>query len=63
MSECFPSLTPFSIRRERCSEVLLLVSRLRTHDDRKTSEEAGGGEVINRNGKRIVRRKAGDSWF
>lgn len=65
MSERFPALTPFRIRREKCSEVLLLVSRLRTYDDRETMKEAGGGESITttQTGERIIRRPATDSWF
>lgn len=54
LSERFPGMTPISIRRERASEVFLLVRRLNS----KTAKE-----LANAGKKKVIRRKAGDDWF
>ena len=50
MSICekFPSMSPFDVRRERLSEVFLLMRRLKTQ---------------NKGAKKKQRRPAGDNWF
>lgn len=57
----FPALTPFSIRREKASEVFLLINRLSEYNERKYIEQGGqkGDRVVYRNGDRIIYRPAG----
>ena len=52
--ERFPSLTPFAVRKEKASEVFLLVRRLNNRT-KKQSKQA--------NSKKVIRRAAGDDWF
>lgn len=54
ISERFPSLSPFDVRKQRASEVFLLVRRL---NNRTTKQNAQAGK------KKVIRRKAGDDWF
>lgn len=49
----FPSLTPFSIRRERAKDVYILIARLNKYG--KTEKK--------KNKPNIIRRPAGDDWF
>lgn len=53
-------MTPFSIRKEKAKEVFLLIKRLEKHNEYEARKE---GEVINKENKTIIRRKAGDDWF
>ncbi|MCI9038682.1 MAG: hypothetical protein HFJ29_02190 [Clostridia bacterium] len=48
----FPSITPFSIRKEKLSEVFLLVRRLGIYDTANMNKK-----------KRRKRVPASDSWF
>ena len=59
LSERFLSLNPFIIRRTAAHEVFLLMRRL----IKSSGKTDSGKEVMNRNGKRIIRRPAGDNWF
>ena len=54
MCERFPAVTPFSIRRERASEVFLLMRRLQIYNEHHKSGDKK---------KNVVRRPAGDDWF
>lgn len=53
-------MTPLTIRRERCAEVIRLVCRLSRYDEENKPE---GSETVTRGGKRVIRRPAGDDWF
>jgi hypothetical protein len=48
----FPAITPFSIRKEKISDVFLLVRRLRIYDQANIDKK-----------KKKKRRPASDSWF
>ena len=52
----FPTVDPFSIRKEKMREILLLVRRLRIYD------EANNQNNKNKR-KKQIRRPASDSWF
>lgn len=52
----FPALTPFQVRREKATEVFLMLRRIERF---KEIEERNKG----RNGKKVIRRPAGDNWF
>jgi len=52
LCERFPNLSPFSIRKERASEVFCLVKRLNKQVKTKPSSK---------NSK--IRKRAGDNWF
>lgn len=54
MCERFPALSPLSMRKERVYDVFRLISQYSNYA-RKESE--------NKNGKKVIRRKAGDDWF
>jgi len=56
LCERFPALSPFSIRKQRAREVFLLIRRLSDYNDYKK-------KTTNAKGQRIIRRKAGDTWF
>lgn len=51
----YPALTPFSVRRERASEVFLLIRRINTHP--RTEQ----GRPVDSQGR--IRVPAGDNWF
>jgi len=52
LSERFPSLSPFSIRKERASEVFLLIRRLNNSTSKNNKKKSTK-----------IRRPAGDNWF
>ena len=52
----FPTVNPFSIRKEKMREIFLLVRRLRIYD------EANNQNNKNKR-KKQIRRTASDSWF
>lgn len=54
ISEQFPGLSPFTIRREKATEVFLLMRRLSNYNQY---------QAINSGKKNIIRRPAGDDWF
>lgn len=56
--ETFPSLSPFDVRRERAAEIFLLMRRLSKHNEHKAKKERKTSD-----GRKIVRRRAGDDWF
>ena len=56
LSERFPALTPFSIRRTKASEVFLLLRRMTDYNAREAKRKTP-------NGKNIIWRKANDTWF
>lgn len=53
LCERFPSLTPFQLRREKASEVFLLVKRMNNYNKKSTDK----------NKPKKIRKKAGDNWF
>lgn len=53
----FPSLTPLSIRKERAYEVFLLLKKYIDYNKREEKKQKQN------NGKRIIRKPAGDDWF
>lgn len=53
----FPSLTPLSIRKERAYEVFLLLKKYVEYNKREEKKPKQN------NGKRIIRKPAGDDWF
>ncbi len=53
----FPSLTPLSIRKERAYEVFLLLKKYVEYNKREEKKQKQN------NGKRIIRKPAGDDWF
>ena len=57
--ERFPSLTPFQVRRERATEVFLLVRRLNNHTEKQSKQNT----QLNKDDKKVIRRPAGDDWF
>lgn len=54
----FQALTPFQIRRERACEVFLLMRRLSDYTERERKKNPPA-----KNGKKVIRRPAGDNWF
>lgn len=59
LSERFTSLTPIRIRQERASEIFILMERLGDYIQRQKK----AAPKINKQGKRVIRRPAGDNWF
>ena len=53
--ERFPALSPFDVRRTRAAEVFLLMRRMKKYNAQQSKNE--------KQGKRVIRRKAGDDWF
>ena len=55
--ERFPSLSPFDVRQKKAYDVFLLMRRLSNYngyqDDNKKVK----------NGKTVIRKRAGDDWF
>ena len=56
----FPGLTPFSVRKERASEVFLLTRRLNGLQERQSKD---ADKNISHKGKTVIRRPASDTWF
>lgn len=50
ISERFPCLSPFEIRKQKAYEVFLLIRRLNDY-------------TTNKNKPKKLRRQAGDDWF
>lgn len=50
ISQSFPSLNPFLVRRQKAKEVFLLIRRLNNHNQKS-------------NQKSKIRKPANDSWF
>lgn len=55
LSERFPSMTPLMLRREKAREVFLLINRYNRYSAKEKEKQ--------KNGKRIIRKPAGDDWF
>lgn len=55
LSERFPAMTPLTLRREKAREVFLLMNRFNRYNRKKKKSQ--------KNGKKIIRRPAGDNWF
>lgn len=53
----FPALTPFDIRRERAFDVFTLMVKYVKYNKREENK------IKTVNGKRIIRKPAGDDWF
>ena len=61
----YSSLTPFIIRKEKWSEVMLLIQRIKT-SNKKKSLKSGSGEMryVQANGDVIIRKPAkNDDWY
>ena len=54
----FPGLSPFDIRREKVSEVFLLVKRLNAAEERKQRKEKAS-----KTKQGLARVPASDNWF
>ena len=68
LSRSFPALSPISIRRTRAAEVFLLLRRYNEYiqrENEKSEKGSAGGrtEMRQKDGKKIIRRPAGDDWF
>lgn len=65
----YPSVSPFDVRREKAREVFLLIKRLNNYIryqgevDDNGNRLKKGETIIEKNGKRILMRPAGDNWF
>lgn len=56
--------TPISIRKERAKEVFLLMRRIIRKNEREEREKNKGERIVTTaNGKKILRKPAGDDWF
>lgn len=53
--ERFPGLSPFNVRQEKAAEVFLLMRRLNNYNKKQNKSV--------KNGKTVIRKKAGDDWF
>ena len=51
----FPALTPFQVRREKATEVFLMLRRIERYNEVEKKNK--------KNGKKIIRRQADDNWF
>ena len=54
LSERFTSMTPLTLRREKARDVFLLIVRFNKYSRKQKKQK---------NGKRIIRKPAGDDWF
>lgn len=54
ISEQFPSLSPFQIRKQKAKEVFKLLVRLSKYNESK---------ITKKNKPNVIRRPAGDDWF
>ena len=52
--EKFPSLSPFDVRREKATEIFLLMRRLNNYNSYQKKDTQN---------KKVIRRPAGDDWF
>jgi len=50
-------MSPFSIRKEKASEVFLLIRRLSRYNENQNKD------INPSTGKKVVKVKAGDNWF
>ena len=53
LCECFPPMTPLTLRKEKCVEVFTLIVRYSKYARKKKKN----------NGTKIIRRPASDNWF
>lgn len=54
-------LSPFAVRREKATEVFLLVRRLNNHTEKENKKK--DDVIVDRSGRRLRRVPAGDDWF
>ena len=54
MCDRFPAMSPLSMRKERANDVFRMVAQY---------SEFARKENNKKNGKQIIRRRAGDDWF
>ena len=52
--ERFPSMSPLSLRKERVNDVFRLVAQYAEYARKESNKK---------NGKQVIRRRAGDDWF
>lgn len=57
--ERFPSLTPFTIRQTKATEVFLLIRRLDNYSEYKDKDI----KIKDNKPVKVIRRPAGDDWF
>lgn len=57
--ERFPSLTPFTVRQTKATEVFLLIRRLNNYTEYKDKDY----KIKNNKPVKVIRRPAGDDWF
>ena len=55
-------MNPFSIRQIRAREIFTFMERFGSYIE-WSHEESEDGKVVEMNGKKVIRRKAGDDWF
>lgn len=60
LCERFPALTPFSIRRIQAREIFTFMERFGRYIERDREEN---GQIVNINGRQVLKRKASDDWF
>lgn len=59
----FPALSPFSVRRERFHDVILIFAR-QISKNRQIGTKNGEREFTTKNGEKVIRRKATkDDWY
>lgn len=56
LCERFPAFTPLNLRRERAADVFCLIADLTSYLERENKRKANDG-------KKVIRRPAGDDWF
>ena len=63
LCNAFPALSPFSVRRERFHDVILIFTR-QIAKNKRSGEDKKEKEFTTKNGEKIIRRKATkDDWY
>jgi hypothetical protein len=63
LCEKFPALSPFSVRRERFHEVILIFSR-QIEKNQRSGKNGKEEKVVTKNGEKVIRRRATkDDWY
>jgi hypothetical protein len=57
LCECFPTMTPLTLRKERSVDVFRLIVKYNRYARKKKKAEKTS------KGKKIIRRPASDNWF
>lgn len=56
ISDRFPALTPIRIRKTKATEIFLLLRRLTKYNQNEKKNKTADG-------RKKIRRRAGDNWF